>query len=135
MAEINKIQTAMILDDSEFDQVLYKELIERSGMVDKLVQYYYPDEALEFLKQPDRDNIDVLFLDINMPRMNGFEFLEEASQQLGPDFAKIVIIMLTTSLDPRDQQKAKEFEIVKDYVNKPLTVDGLKQVISLLHQS
>jgi hypothetical protein len=36
MAEINKIQTAMILDDSEFDQVLYKELIERSGMVDKL---------------------------------------------------------------------------------------------------
>jgi response regulator RpfG family c-di-GMP phosphodiesterase len=64
-----------------------------------------------------------------------FEFLEEASQQLGPDFAKIVIIMLTTSLDPRDQQKAKEFEIVKDYVNKPLTVDGLKQVISLLHQS
>ncbi len=133
MAEKNKIQTAMIVDDSEFDQVLYKELIERSGMVDKLIQYYYPDEALEFLKQPDRENVDVLFLDINMPRMSGFEFLKEASQQLGPDFAKIVIIMLTTSLDPRDQKKAKEFEMVKDYINKPLTIDGLKHVISLVH--
>lgn len=133
MAEINKIQTAMILDDSEFDQVLYKELIERSGMVDKLIQYYYPDEALEFLKQPDRENIDVLFLDINMPRMSGFEFLKEASQQLGSDFAKIIIIMLTTSLDPRDQEKAKEFEMVKDYINKPLTIDGLRHVVSLVH--
>lgn len=135
MAEINKITTAMILDDSEFDQVLYKELIERSGMVDKLVQYYYPDEALEFLNQSERDNIDVLFLDINMPRMSGFEFLEEASQQLGPDFAKIVIVMLTTSLDPRDQEKAKEFDVVKDYLNKPLTIDDLKHVVSLLNKS
>lgn len=60
MAEKNKIQTAMIVDDSEFDQVLYKELIERSGLVDKLIQYYYPDEALEFLKQPVNNSVLIL---------------------------------------------------------------------------
>ena len=59
-----------------------------------------------------------------MPRMNGFEFLEQASIDIGPKFSISVVIMLTTSLDPEDEKRAKEYQEVKGYLNKPLSKGG-----------
>lgn len=132
MSSDKTIQTAMILDDEEFDQKLYRRVLERSGLVEKTLSFTYPDQALEFLIQPDRSPIDVLFLDINMPRMNGFEFLEAAIEQLGHDFAKIIVIMLTTSLNPADEERAKQYYVVRDFMNKPLQHKHVKHVCSLL---
>jgi len=126
------IKTAMILDDEEFDQKLYRRVLERSGLVENTLSFTYPDEALEFLSQPNRPAIDVLLLDINMPRMNGFEFLEAAIGKLGDGFAKIIVIMLTTSLDPADEEKAKQYYVVKEFMNKPLQRENVKHICSLL---
>lgn len=118
---LQKINTLMIIDDNELDHFLYKRIINRSKRVDNVISFTYADEALEFLKRKDREHIDVIFLDINMPRMNGFEFLAAATEQLGDSFANAVIVMLTTSMATQDQERANEFDIVKAYVNKPLT--------------
>ena len=125
----------MLIDDEQYDQMIYKRVLDRSGLVGKVHSFQYAEEALEFLKNDERPRIDLVFLDINMPRMNGFEFLDAATKILGEGFADAVIIMLTTSLDPKDMQKAKEYEVVRDFINKPLTVRHVENAVELLSNS
>ena len=124
--------TAMLVDDDETDQLIYKRVIARSRKLGDVVSFYYADDALDFLKREDRQKIDVIFLDINLPRMTGFEFLETATKELGERFAEAVIIMLTTSLNPKDRERAGKFDVVKSFINKPLTVDDLEDVVAIL---
>ena len=126
------IKTALLIDDEEVDQYLYRRIMDRSGLVEDVISYRYADEALAFLREPDRPTIDVIFLDINMPRMDGFEFLEALTKELDPATETVVIVMLTTSLNPEDEARARAFDVVKDYINKPLEIEHLKQVVELL---
>jgi CheY-like chemotaxis protein len=131
MSEHSKIRTMMTIDDSELDQILYKRVITRSGLVEKVISFQYAEDALSYLKSDDREKIDVILLDINMPRMSGFDFLERALSDLGPEFSTSVVIMLTTSLVPADEKRAKQFEVVKAYLNKPLSPEGLENIVRL----
>ena len=127
--------TIMLVDDDETDQLIYKRVIARAGSPGEVISFYYADEALDFLKRDDRQKVDVILLDINLPRMNGFEFLEAATKELGGRLAEIVIVVLTTSLNPNDRERAGEFDVVKSFINKPLTVDDVKSVVEILdHQ-
>ena len=128
------ISTAMLIDDEKIDQMMYKRVINRTNMVENIISFTYAEEALEYLKGEGKDKVDVIFLDINMPRMNGFEFLDAAADEIGENFAKAVIIMLTTSLDLRDRERAARYDVVKDYINKPLEPDDLKRVAELLRE-
>jgi CheY-like chemotaxis protein len=127
-----RIPTVMLIDDEGFDQKMYQRVIARSGLVGRVLPFLYADEALAFLKTPGRDPVDVIFLDINMPRMNGFEFLTAATRDIGADLARIVVIMLTTSLEPRDRERARAFPVVRGFINKPLTGQHLLQIADLL---
>jgi len=77
-----KIGTLMMIDDNQIDQMLYKRIIERSGLVEKLQSFSMADEALEYLKSEPENWPDVVLLDINMPKMDGFEFLEAALHEI-----------------------------------------------------
>ncbi|MEP5727800.1 MAG: response regulator [Sulfitobacter sp.] len=121
----------MIIDDSEIDQMIYRRITEKSGLVGNLHQFLDAEKALEFLQDPGKPKPDLILLDINMPRMNGFEFLEAATNKLGVDLCP-VIVMLTTSLNPKDEERAKGFEIVRDFLNKPLTKKQLAMLSELL---
>ena len=124
--------TAILIDDEQVDQILYKMVIDESGLVQSLMSFRYAQEALDYLQKPDRPEIDVIFLDINMPRMTGFEFLEAATAELGASFAKIVVVMLTTSMNPDDEERARQFPVVKEYIHKPLQKEHLERVVELL---
>ena len=130
----DKIKRLVLIDDADIDQRLYRRMIERSGLVEEITSFYYADEALEYLRSNRSDKIDLIFLDINMPRMNGFEFLEAANAELGDAFAHVVIVMLTTSLNPADRDRAESFEVVRDFVNKPLTIDHLRHSAELVRE-
>lgn len=123
----------MIIDDNEIDQRLYRRLIARSGRVGAVHSFAMAADALEFLGQRDRPKIDVILLDINMPRMNGFEFLQEATTRFGPGLASSVIIMLTTSLLGNDRDRAFSSGLVRDYLDKPLSLDHLEHIDALIH--
>ncbi|MEM1163306.1 MAG: response regulator [Pseudomonadota bacterium] len=128
----SKIPFVLLIDDEGVDRMIYRRVLERSGLVGEITMFEYADDALDFLKLTERPKVDVIFLDINMPRMNGFEFLEAASREIGDNFADAVIVMLTTSLDPKDHDRAMGYDVVKDFINKPLTIEHVQQVAKLL---
>lgn len=130
-----KIPFALIIDDDSVDQMLYKRIIDRSGLIETVLSFHYAEEALTYLRQPDRPDVDVIFLDINMPGLTGFEFLEIANAEFGSSLAEIVVIMLTTSLDPKDRAKADAYDCVKAYFDKPLTNEHLQEISVMLSKS
>ena len=132
MSQDFKLQTAVLIDDDDVDLMLNERVIKRSGLVDTVLKFSYAEDALDFLRNPNRQDVDVIFLDINMPRMTGFEFLQEAFSELGEDFAKLIVVMLTTSLADKDREQAEQYEVVKAFFNKPLTADHLAEVCGLL---
>lgn len=122
----------MLIDDEEFDQRQYLRVLQRSGLVETVLQYTYAEDALAHLVAHPELEVDVIFLDINMPRMNGFEFLEEATEKLGADFVKTVVVMLTTSLNPNDRTRAENFDVVRDFINKPLTLAHVERIAEMV---
>lgn len=134
MNGVPRIETVMTIDDCSVDQFLYKRIMKRSGIVDNVISFQLAEEALAYLESDECGHIDAILLDINMPRMNGFEFLEKASNELGIRHFNCVVIMLTTSLAPADKARAKEFEVVKAYLNKPLSIEHLELIARLLPQ-
>lgn len=135
MRAVTAAKTAILIEDDQVDQIVYGRVIKRSGLIENTRSFRYAEEALDFLAQADREQIDVIFLDINLPGMSGLEFLERATDQLGPRIAKAVVIMLTTSLNPEDVEKARSFGVVKGYLHKPLTVEGLQGVFEQLRSA
>ncbi len=127
------IDLAILIDDNEIDQRHYRRVLDKSGLVADVKTFTYADDALDFLLTNPEIEVDVIFLDINMPRMNGFEFLEAATTQLGSGFAKIVVAMLTTSLNPDDRVRAEAYDVVKEYITKPLTTDHVEHVVKHLN--
>ena len=120
--------SVMIVDDSESDQFLSKVIIEKLNPDIKILQAYDGQEALEILadlpKQPN-----VIFLDINMPRMNGHEFLKNYH---ACEEQAVVVIMLTSSDQERDKEKSMSYIYVNRYFTKPLDTLALKAVIQAL---
>ena len=88
-------------------------------------------QALELLEEYKKGNVqrpDIIFLDLNMPIMNGYEFIEAFALMDLPDKNAITIVVLTSSADPNDLARAKELGI-KYYFNKPLTKEEIKKMI------
>ena len=109
-----KVRSAMIVDDSDSDQFLARARLLQFDPEIEIIQAYDGQEALEKLEDPNV-NPDVILLDINMPRMNGLEFLEQYSQR---ENQTTVVAMLTSSDQPSDKEAALSYGCVKDYFVK-----------------
>ncbi len=121
----------MLIDDERFDRMMYQRIIGRSKLAQDIVEFSYAEDALAYLADPAQPQVDLILLDINMPRMSGFEFLEAADAQLGVEFRAAVVIMLTTSLSPDDQDRAAGYPAVRGYFNKPLEQLYLDQAVEI----
>ncbi|MEM7212053.1 MAG: response regulator [Pseudomonadota bacterium] len=105
----------------------------RSGCVEHLHQFTMAEDALAFLGGPERPRIDAILLDIRMPRVDGFEFLNTALATLGDVLEECLVILLTTSTSEADRTRAARYGVVQDYFNKPLTQDHLDRIDKMIH--
>ncbi|WP_172328362.1 response regulator [Mangrovicoccus sp. HB161399] len=109
----------MVIDDERSDQMMHERIIRRSGCAAEIVTFTYAPDALGYLRSAEGAAVDGILLDINMPRMTGIEFLEALRAEYG-DRTRPVIMILTTSMNPRDRRWAEGFPQVRGFVSKPL---------------
>ncbi len=127
----------LLIDDNEADNYFHTLAIKDASAANQIKSVTSGKEALEYLEKGREDpNLfpfpDLIFLDIKMPGLNGFEFLEKAIESKLINTGKpIIVVMLTSSLNPDDKKTAEEkfANEIKEYRNKPLTADMLKEII------
>jgi CheY-like chemotaxis protein len=119
----------MLIDDNRADNFYHRLIIEEVGVAERIETFEYAEKALTYLQQASDTGVELIFLDINMPRMDGFQFLEDYKKLDDRRRAKVVVIMLTTSLNPLDETRAMAFPEVKGFRNKPLTEEMLAEII------
>jgi len=125
----NKIGCIMLVDDDHDDNFFHEREIIKNNLAGIVIVKDSAKKALEYLKNKNDPSSDLIFLDINMPVMSGWEFLNEYGQ-LNKDLQKkAIIIMLSTSQNPTDIAKSKTWDFVSDYVTKPLTKEILQNII------
>ena len=88
---------------------------------------HHGQEALDYLMDHEPD---LLFLDLNMPKMNGWEFLEAYEKLNLNQKGKVVLVMLTTSMNPDDRKKAETIKSLDGFISKPLTVEAINDLIA-----
>ncbi len=120
------VQTAFIIDDSEVDLFVQKKFIEMRKFAGQVVTFSSPTQALEVLNaSKDGDVPGLVFLDLNMPLLNGFEFLDRVRDISNDVFGRMKVVILTSSNSSADQERARSFDNVIRFISKPLTMQGL----------
>lgn len=126
---MGRYSKVMLIDDNSLDNFINKKLLELNGFTDETEIFESAEKALEKLKSSVADELpDVIFLDIMMPRMDGFQFLEafENLPTLTQQHCKV--IMLSTSESFRDLNRANKNKFVKKFLNKPLTPETINAI-------
>lgn len=132
-----KLNCVLLVDDNESDNFFHKRVILKSGITDRVEIVINGKEAIDFLMavQQGEDSEksytqpELIFLDINMPVMNGWHFLEEYQKLEEVQKGKIVVIMLTTSLNPSDKIKAETLLGNESFKFKPLTLEMIDKIM------
>jgi CheY-like chemotaxis protein len=129
---MSKLKCIMLIDDNSDDNFFHEREIKKSNPSTIVITRDTGKDALEYLKSHKYGgaNPDLIFLDINMPGMNGWEFLKEYNLLDKGLQSKALIIMLTTSDNPDDKIKAKAFSFVSDYITKPLTKEIVNVIVA-----
>jgi CheY-like chemotaxis protein len=117
--------TVCLIDDDKIYQFTARKMLESTGMTKHIQSFYDGSEAMSYFSngqniQPETLP-DIIFLDINMPIMNGWEFLEEYEKLQG-GFPKMVrLFVVSSSVDDADIQRSKRYQAVTDYIVKPIS--------------
>ncbi|MFY8107781.1 MAG: response regulator [Bacteroidia bacterium] len=121
-----------LIDDDKIFNLISSKMIERSGWECEVVVFNSAEIALQQLtrdlKHPELIPVLVL-LDIRMPDMDGITFLQKLNELPANLIESIKVFMLSSSLDERDMEMAKQFSIVKGFLSKPLSIADLNQII------
>jgi CheY-like chemotaxis protein len=129
---MKKIDTLCLVDDDDIFQFLTQKVIEETNLVKQIQIFSNGLEAMNYLKSEANNPEklpEIILLDLTMPIMDGWEFLEEY-MLLQPRLGKqIIVYVVSSSIAPIDVQKAKSISAVTDYVIKPITKDRFTELI------
>lgn len=119
----------MLVDDDDDDNYFHEKEIIENDLAKTVIVKDSVKKALEYLKTKNDPSSDLIFLDINMPGMSGWDFLEEYNKLDKELQNKTIIVMLSTSSNPKDIQRAKASSFVTDYINKPLKKEMVEAIL------
>jgi CheY-like chemotaxis protein len=129
---MKKVNCILLVDDNEADNLFHSRTLRKADACNHVEVASNGQEALDYLQKCGDEahpRPDLIFLDINMPGMNGFEFLEEYAN-LDPKLkSKAIVFMLTSSLMPEDSERAMKTGMVSDFLNKPLTIKTVHEIL------
>jgi CheY-like chemotaxis protein len=128
-----KIELACIIDDDKIYVNLVRKIIEIKKLSENLLIFKNGLEALDYFKvilsNLTEDKLpEIIFLDLNMPVMDGWEFLGEFVKIKNNFDKKISLYVVSSSIDPRDLERAKSFNLVTDYLIKPIELKKFEKI-------
>ena len=132
------INTVLSIDDDSVAQTINQVYLEADGFCKQMLEAYNGQEALDFFKKLDTgiepmDNFpDVIFLDLNMPVMEGWEFYEAFKTEYPHFLEKTKVFILSSSINPLDAEKAKNEKHIVSFLPKPINQKSLELVRELL---
>ncbi|TWT50806.1 Response regulator rcp1 [Rubripirellula amarantea] len=121
------IRCVMLVDDDSTDNFLHTRLLNRSGIVDEILVFEDAEAALDYLRAPVKQ-VDLICLDINMPRMTGLEFVNEFEGFWDPSQKKPLIVILTTSVEPSAIELTKKVPRLVAAEPKPLRLQLIETI-------
>lgn len=127
-----KLSCVLLIDDAASDNFFHTRTINKLGCADQVVAVKSGPQALSYLQsssQEDSPSPNLIFLDINMPGMDGWAFLKDYRDNQYDVQSGAVLCMLSTSNNPDDVHRATEDPSVAEYLTKPLTEEQLSTVL------
>lgn len=122
-----------IIDDDEVYKFFVQKILKIKKLAEDVLTFPDGEEAYDFIndnwENPEKLP-DIIFLDINMPIMDGFQFMEEYTKLKPKIDKKITIYMITSSIDPVDLERSKKYPEISDFVTKPITAEVLQRIIN-----
>lgn len=129
------MKKVLCVDDDSISLTISKLLLKRTGFAESVDTAVDGSDALEYFgelfnnsKDPQGDAPELIILDINMPVMNGWEFLEAYVVQFAEKLPKTKVVILSSTIDPEDFSRAKKYDVVARFVSKPLSVENLTEL-------
>ena len=125
-----------LIDDDNIYQYTARVILEATGLTKQIQSFYNGIDAINFFNNPDNfvaDTLpDVIFLDINMPIMDGWAFLEEYNKFYNRLPKNIQIYMVSSSVNSSDMQKSRSYKAVNDYLVKPVNRSKYQELMEAL---
>ena len=129
-----KLNTVLLIDDDDATNFLHQKVIREHHFAKNCHVFEGGEEALSYLtskNQGEYPRPDLILLDVNMPVMNGWEFLDKYATLEEVQKGKVVLVMLTTSLNPDDEKRGNALPDVASFMRKPLTINILEHIINV----
>ncbi|MFC4095555.1 response regulator [Euzebyella saccharophila] len=127
-----KVSSTCIIDDDPIFVYSTKRIMKEVDFSDEIMVYNNGQDAIEAIEdivESGESIPPIIFLDLNMPIMNGWEFLDEFVKIPNPNREKTVIYIISSSIDPRDLERIRNYEIVDNYILKPVVREDLHTVL------
>jgi len=128
-----KVNCIMLVDDNKYDNIYHERVIRSGHYANVIIWKETAEQALDYLTHRiEQGDVrpDIIFLDINMPGMNGWEFLEEYEKLPRELQSSMIVVMLTTSDSPEARKRASLIPGLKEFRTKPLTTEILDEMIA-----
>jgi len=130
---INKV---LCIDDDQITLVLCDLVIKKAGFAKEVVTAMNGKEGLTYFSNffsknnPDKqDPPKIIFLDLNMPVMNGWDFLEDYLMKYSDRLPDTKVVIISSTVNPEDFSRANRYDMVIDFISKPLTTEGLRDLM------
>lgn len=134
---MKKLSKVLLVDDSEATNYMNRYFFNKLGICDNIEVTTNGQKGLDYLmsipkEKWNTDLPELIMLDIKMPIMGGFEFLDEYEKFPIEMRQSITTVLLTTSMSIEDRDRAEQYQSVKSFLNKPLSVTQLREILESL---